>query len=272
MSIPKNDNELSPSEYFNLVKNKKTTIDDEQLEAAYNNALILLQKYIMTDQQRAATKLVFLLDSITRERKIVKLGISTVVYKTDIEEYIDKVSNDVVKITELRNFEREVPNEIVEIVEKVKGLFDELYVVFTDYTGKIEKQIDKIRREKDPILFGAFLNLGASVVSERFYFLGDWVDEQCDLTLERIVNEMTARDKTIAFHIETPLDLESLKKQLNSYASVGYGITTDYIREFEFTTNTAENDMPRATKELPLFRQGKTKDSWLKRVRTFLTR
>lgn len=30
--------------------------------------------------------------------------------------------------------------------------------MFTDYTGRMERQVEKERREKDPILFGTFQN------------------------------------------------------------------------------------------------------------------
>lgn len=77
------------------------------------------------------------------------MGINTFIYRDDIEEYIDSVVKDTVKIIELENYEREIPDDIVSIIEKVKDKFDQLYVVFTDYTGKVERQIEKERRENE---------------------------------------------------------------------------------------------------------------------------
>lgn len=86
------------------------------------------------------------------------MGITTFIYRDDIEEYIDNIAKDTVKIIELENYEREIPDEIVAIIEQVKDKFDQLYVLFTDYTGKVERQVEKERRQKDPILFGTFQN------------------------------------------------------------------------------------------------------------------
>ena len=206
---------LTPQQYFDAVKERKSKVTDEQLEAVYENCLELLNKYKITRQYKAAKKLIFHLECIEKEREIVKMGIDTFVYRDDIEYYIDNVASDVVKIIELENYEREIPDEIVEVVSKVKDIFDKLYVVFTDYTGKVERQVEKERRAKDPILFGTFQSREDNVVIDRFYYLGDWVDEYCDLTLDKMVNE-TERviQRNIEHTIKTPEDINELKEQI----------------------------------------------------------
>ena len=213
----KNDFELSPSEYFEQVKERKNHITDEDLRKVYDNCLELLNKYKITGQKKGMKKLMFHLECIEKEREIVKMGINTFIYRDDIEEYIDNVAKDTVKIIELENYEREIPDEIVNLIAEVKDKFDQLYVVFTDYTGKIERQIKKERREKDPILFGTFQNQANRTVIDRFYYLGDWEDEYCDLTLDEMVNatEKTGK-RNIIKTISTPKDIEELKEQLNS--------------------------------------------------------
>lgn len=205
---------LTPKEYFEYIKGKKNLVTNEDLKKIYDNSLKLLEKYIITGQIKAALKLKFHLETIEKEKQIVDLGINTFVYKDDIEEYIDNVEGDVVKIIELENYEREVPDEIVAKISSVKNLFSNFYVVFTDYSGKIEKKIAKERREKDPILFGTFEDKKSSTIVERFYFIGDWIDEYCDLTLERMVAEMNIVGKNIAHNISTPKTFEELKEQL----------------------------------------------------------
>ncbi len=209
--------ELNPSEYFTNLKNKKNTITDEELVKIYDNCLELLNKYKITGQTKAMKKLIFHLETIEKEREIIKLGINTFVYRDDIEEYIDNISKDTVKIIELENYEREIPDEIVKAYEKVKDIFSQAYVVFTDYTGKVEKQITKERREKDPILFGTFQDKISQTLIDRFYFIGDWEDEYCDLTLDKMVNETKqVSNRDIEMHIKTPEDLKELKEQLAS--------------------------------------------------------
>lgn len=219
--VMQEETKLTPQEYFDVVKEKKHSIDDEQLKAIYDNCLELLNKYMTTGQKRGVEKLMFHLSCIEKEREIVKMGITTFVYRDDIEFYISNVASDVVKIIDIESYEREIPDEIVEIVSKVKDKFDQLYIVFTDYTGAVERQVQKERRQKDPILFGTFQNGSTRSVIDRFYYLGDWIDEYCDLTLDKMVNETKNVGKRNIVHtIKTPEDLEELKEQLNSIKSV----------------------------------------------------
>lgn len=207
--------ELSPSEYFEQIKEKKNHVTDEALVKVYENCLDLLNKYKITGQKKGMKKLMFHLECIEKEREIVKMGIDTFIYRDDIEEYIDNVAKDTVKIIELENYEREIPDEIAELIGSVKEKFDQLYVVFTDYTGKIQRQIEKERRDKDPILFGTFQNQENRTVIDRFYYLGDWEDEYCDLTLDKMVNETEKAGKRNIVHtISTPDDVKDLKEQL----------------------------------------------------------
>lgn len=160
-------------------------------------------------------KLLFHLNCIEKEREIVAMGIDTFVYRDDIEFYINEVASDVVKIIDIESYEREIPDEIVAIIERVKDKFDQLYIVFTDYTGKVERQVEKERRRKDPILFGTFQNGKTRSVIDRFYYLGDWVDEYCDLTLDKMVNETQKVGKRNIVHtIKTSNDIDELKEQL----------------------------------------------------------
>ena len=103
---------------------------------------------------------------------------------------IDKVANKQVVILDIASYERVIPEEVANAMIKVKDLFDEFYIVCTDYNSKLSKQVQKERREKDPILFGAFLDRDKQAINERFYYIGDWVDEYCDLTLDKMVAEM----------------------------------------------------------------------------------
>lgn len=209
--------ELTPQEYFNTIKALKHIVTDEQLVKVYDNCLELIGKYTITGQTKALKKLKFHLQCIEKEREIVKLGVNTFVYKDDIEYYIDNVASDVVKIIDLPSYERELPDEIIDVIERVGDKFDNLYIVFTDYAGKTERKVTKERREKDPILFGTFQDISSQSIIDRFYYLGDWVDEYCDLTLDKMISEVERVGKRkISHSIKTPEDIDELKAQLKS--------------------------------------------------------
>lgn len=211
-----NTEKISPSQYFDYLKNAKNDITTEALKESYSVFLKLAEKYTKLGQKESLKKLCFLADTLKKEEKLIELGITTYIYKDVIEDYIENVADETVKIIELSRYMREVPDELVETIEKSKDLFDEFYVVFTDYTGKEERKIEKERRDKDPILFGVFKN--NSNVADRFYFLGDWVDEYCDLTLDKMV-EQYQENKGYSPAVETkiPETTDELIEILNSY-------------------------------------------------------
>lgn len=202
---------------FDDLKSRKSTITDPELDQIYNNIIIMAQKYAKTNQLLGLKKLLFILDTIKKEHQLIKLGINTFVYKDAIESYIEDQSDTHIKIIELSNYEREIPDEIVQVVEQTKDIFDEMYVVYTDYTQKTSKRVDATRKEKDPILFGAFFDSKNRICVDRFYYLGDWIDEYCDLTLERMVNECNQKGVNILKSIDIPKTMDELKAVADSY-------------------------------------------------------
>lgn len=219
---------ITPQQYFNAVKDRKHHIDDDQLKQVYDNCLELLEKYKITGQTHAMRKILFHLSCIEKEREIVKMGINTFIYRDDIEYYINNISFDVVKIIELENYDREIPDEIVQIISKVKNKFDQLYIVFTDYTGEKEREVEEERREKDPILFGTFQDRSTRTVIDRFYYLGDWVDEYCNLTLDKMINDTkNLGHRDIQHTIKTSEDLQELRNQLGNIVSSNNGLTVN---------------------------------------------
>ena len=207
---------ITPSQYFDYLKGAKNVITTDALKSSYDVFLKLAEKYNKLGQVESMKKLSFLADTLLKEEKLIEMGINTYVYKDVIEDYIENVADKTVKIVELSRYMREVPDELVDTIEKVKDIFDEFYVVFTDYTGKEERKVKKERRDKDPILFGVFKN--RTNVSDRFYFLGDWVDEYCDLTLDKMIEQYKeAKGKSPAITTEIPKNSEELIAILKTY-------------------------------------------------------
>lgn len=207
---------ITPSQYFDFIKNAKNNITTDIIKESFGTFIKLADKYNRLGQKESLKKLCFLADVLQQEEKLINMGITTYIYKDVIEDYIEHVADSTVKIVELARYIREIPDELVEIVEGTKEIFDQFYVVFTDYTGKEERKVEKERRDKDPILFGVFKKDGN--VSDRFYFLGDWVDEYCDLTLDKMVEQYKEnKGYSPANEIEIPKDSEDLIRILKTY-------------------------------------------------------
>lgn len=210
-------NTISPAKYFEQVKARKQEMTEAGLQQLYENCLTLLEEYQRSGQVAAQKKLLFHLDNIAREKQLLDKGINVFVYKSDIDDYINHVESRAVKIIELENYQRSIPEEIIQKIEKCRGIFDKMYVIFTDYTGREERKIAAERRERDPILFGTFQDEATLTIVERFYFIGDWVDDYCDLTLDKMVSEVKrTRNKNILHTFNTPESIDALREQLNN--------------------------------------------------------
>jgi hypothetical protein len=155
-----------------------------------------------------------------RELDAAKKGFDIYVNREDIEKYIENVEGKSIKIIELSRYTREIPDDKIDIIATASDIFDELYIVFTDYTGEVSKKVAKERRDKDPIVFGAFKDKRSTTtyIEDKLFFIADWVEEKCDLTLKQIVNDVKKSDKKdITYKVETPTDVESIKKYLESF-------------------------------------------------------
>lgn len=182
---------LTPSEYFDKVKDLKHLCTKEELQDFYNVAMTKFKKFIVTGQKSAARHLYNLCDLVNKEMKIIDAGFDIYVYREDVDTYINNVADDCVVAIELEDYEREIPDDIIDKISKCKEevLFDKYYIFFTDYTGEHRSKVEEKKRAKDPIIFGSLLIEGR--VSDKLFFIGDWEDDYCHLTLDKMISEMT---------------------------------------------------------------------------------
>lgn len=255
---------ISPSKYFDYLKDAKKNITSQALKDSYDVFLKLGEKYNKLGQKESLKKLIFLADTLTKEEKLIEMGINTYVYKDVVEEYIENVASKTVKIVELSRYMREVPDELVETIEKTRDIFDEFYVVFTDYTGKEERKVEKERRDKDPILFGVFKNDNTNIC-DRFYYLGDWVDEYCDLTLDKMIEEYKEeKNYSPANTSVIPSTAEELVNILKSYK-------IDEGKDRGYSINSLSMDIP-FTPFIKTNENTQTKKSFFDKVRSVFSK
>ena len=127
-------NEIGPEEYFKNLKDLKQKTSDEFLSNFYNIIEHELNKAMITKQDTMLRRLHYALSVIPRERVLLEKGINTFILREDIEKYITKVADKVVKVTELSLYPRSIPDEFIEVIKELKeeNIFDNYYVVFTD--------------------------------------------------------------------------------------------------------------------------------------------
>jgi hypothetical protein len=223
--------ELTPTEYFDKLKGMKKDITEDDIHVVLNNCLQLMEKPKLTGQKKMAKKIYEQAHILIRELSAVKAGFQKYVLREDILYYIQEVANKTVKIIELENYERDIPDEVIDRLVQAKPYFDEFFIVFTDYTGEAERIVAKEKRDKDPILFGVLHHPDKKdVPTNRMYFIADWVDEYCDLTLEElcIQYEGNVRSGFIHEH-KIPENIEELKQVFELQESESTIKTVDEI-------------------------------------------
>lgn len=218
--------DITPSVYFDYVKGLKEKLNKVEYNIIIDSTLKMIQKCKITKQTTMAKELTHQLELAIKELEAANKGFDIFISRKAIEKYINEVEGKAIKIIELSEYTREIPDQVMDKIAEASEVFDQLYIVFTDYTKKESKRVAKERRDKDPIVFGAFLDKESTesksskdiYVEDRLFFVCDWVDEKCDLTLEQIVRDTTGKDNEIlTYKVSNPTDMDEVKSYLNSF-------------------------------------------------------
>lgn len=210
----KRDKGLPPQDFFQQIKDKQQRITLQMLVAVKASLADEIKQFLDNGQVESAARLLFHLNCINREQAVIDSGLTTYVYRDDLDVFITSVSKNVVKIIDLAHYERKIPKEQSEQIQKVKDLFDEVYIVFTDYTGVEERKVAHKDRAKDPIAFGAFKSKDNKIWNHRFYYICDWTDDYCDLTLDKFVAEMMEANYLEPVHTAADITIEELEQRI----------------------------------------------------------
>lgn len=123
-------------------------------------------------------------DVIMQELELVKNGINTFIKEEDIIKFMQN-SDRGVRIDYLNHYVGSIPDDIVDKKIAVDNLyiFDNYCVLY--YCDGVpsfratQDEKEKVKIAKDPILFGMIRG------SRRLYYIGDWISENDDLTLNK---------------------------------------------------------------------------------------
>ena len=107
-----------------------------------------------------------------------------VVTENQMVDFVKKCERGI-KLDYIKNFTRPLPQTVVDKINKLNELevFDNYVVLYYDPEGKVYKETAREEaKRKDPIIFGVIAG------STKLYYVDDWVDEYCDLTLEKFID------------------------------------------------------------------------------------
>lgn len=186
---------LTPEEFFRKIKATES-LDLEEFEKrveAYNTMYQNARKH---GQEALAEKIEEQTINIKKESILFAMGNIQILSEETVIKLLEK-SERGIKIDWIKNFIRVIPNEVLKIKEEFDKLriFDNYVVMHYDpeddgsaLTVKEEEEEEEKRR--DPILFGIMKN------ARKFYFIADWKDEYCSLTLNEVARILGNRNIT----------------------------------------------------------------------------
>lgn len=171
---------MNPVRFFTNVKNAAREIDviSNRMEN-YQSAILAARE---AGQVALVEQLETLAEAVRIEAQLVAIGHSRFVMEGDLVRFAKRVQH--VRLDWIANFTRSIPRQILATKAKMDELklFDNYVVLHYDPRRKGSAPTKKQQEQmKDPILFGVLQG------RDRLYFVGDWVDEYCHLTLDEYV-------------------------------------------------------------------------------------
>ena len=220
---------ISPNLLFKFVRSKfkMNEYQEKKHKARLSKLGKLVQEAKELNQRVMYEELSRILAIAVRESEMMSYGINRWVERKFIDQFMDKVKDRTVFFKDLSEFPRPIPGNVRARIKVLTEheVFDELWILYIDYTKQNLKTTEKKIREKDPVLFGR-LKYNPDV----FYYITDWVDEFCDLTLDSVVEKMKASDTVYQVQDIPEMDekyFEVIKKEVldrtNRLNSTGVG-------------------------------------------------
>jgi len=191
--------------FFESLKKNINELDKKDIDD-------ILNKYITVLQNAKDNNQVALIEKIVDYAKVLKY--ESVLCTSKFNKFLTE--EDVVKfyniasahekyktklcLTYTKNFVKIIPQTITELKKEADALkvFDNYVVLHYDYSGNSVKETkEEVEKRKDPVLFGIIQN------SNRLYYIGDWVDDYCDLTLDTIIKKIGKTKKSIILNADS---------------------------------------------------------------------
>ena len=113
-------------------------------------------------------------------------GYYHVVTEQQVADFVKK-SERGISLDYMKNFIRPIPANVVNKIAEADKLevFDNYVIMHYDPKGKARQDTaNEEAKKRDPIVFGVIAG------STKLYYITDWIDEYCDLTLEKFVDTL----------------------------------------------------------------------------------
>lgn len=176
--------EMSVEEFFNSMKNsvEELVLVKSKLDG-YEAAL---EKLAKLGQVSLYESMKFDVEMYRAEAQMYATGMTKYISEDNAVKFVLK-SHKALHLDWIKNFVRIIPDDVAE--KKIKAdelhIFDNYVILHYDPEGKAsDLTLEEKAAKADPILFGVVIG------SRKLYYIGDWIDEYCDLTLDGIIEHM----------------------------------------------------------------------------------
>jgi hypothetical protein len=169
---------------FESIKNKVYTTETNKIKKEISSCNKAFKDAKALGQNKLQERLENRLKNDEKILELIDNGYNRFFLKEDIIDLIQELRKSEAKkltLIELSRYDRVIPKEQQKKIMSAKKYFNDIYILYTDQT----KEKDEKLKEKDPIAFGIIKN--NDVIDNRMFYICDWVDEYCDLTLDKLL-------------------------------------------------------------------------------------
>ena len=201
-------NQISARLYFRYVKRNLNIIEMNRFKSRLKRLEKMADEFEKLGQIAMGEECIKQFIVLSRESAMWACGIKLFITQEQATRFSHCIKGETLKITPLKNFVRIIPPDIVKKVKACvnKKLFDEYVIFHLDNKAIKETEKEKIKREKDPIIFGKISE------TDKYYFIGDWEDELDNLRLTDIVKELSIDKKEMG--IKQHIDMKKEKDKM----------------------------------------------------------
>jgi hypothetical protein len=173
---------ISVEQFFRSIKNSAEEL--KTVDARAKGYVEQMKKAKEAGQTALFEQLTQGLAAARAEAQLLAIDLPRYVTEEKVVEFA-KLCKRGLRLDWIANFTRVIPDEVLapkKTADEHK-VFDNYLILHYDPAAKAYSETEaEVARRKDPILFGVIAG------RRRLYFVGDWVDEYCTLTLDEIAD------------------------------------------------------------------------------------
>jgi len=213
---------IHPQLYFKFVKSKMTKLEQKEMHERLAKLQVLVRQAEDLGQKALYEEFARKIAICVREQELSVCGIEYIINRDSVDRYKNKVKDVDIRFKKLAEYDRPIPTNVKKRLDKFKKIkmFDDYMVLYLDYKEKIDvdnkkKSVAEVKtnkqkiKEKDPILFGTL-----DYEPDKLYFIADWVDEYCDLTLDKFVQTLKKDDPEYELEHFDSIDEEYIQRMV----------------------------------------------------------